>query len=98
MSLEYILVVSAVFIPPVWRDKSNQSRMGTYLGLGKAPIVVVSNGAIIFNPSTENSIFIFGFYTVKAKPLKPLVSGVSGVSGKTKSFLKEKHYKNFVFT
>jgi hypothetical protein len=69
--------------------------MGTYLGLGKAPIVVVSNGAIIFNPSTENSIFIFGFYTVKAKPLKPLVSGVSG---KTKSFLKEKHYKNFVFT
>ena len=72
--------------------------MGTYLGLGKAPIVVVSNGAIISNPSTENSIFVFGYATLKVKRVKPSVSGVSGVSGKTKSFLKEKHYKNFVFT
>ena len=31
-------------------QESNQSRIGTYFGFGKAPIVVVKRGGLIFNP------------------------------------------------
>jgi hypothetical protein len=34
---------------PFWRAKSNQSRIGTKLGLGKEPIVVVSRGLNMAN-------------------------------------------------
>ena len=53
------------------------------------------NPEVSYFRCVENSIFIFGYATLKLKRFKP---SVSGVSGKTKSFHKEKNYKSFVFT